>query len=100
MTLEFEAENERAAFSPSGSQGQDFGPQPMDQLMEDFKFSNNDLVTAYEGQMSHKNIKNARRGRRLTPAMQYKILEAFNKALVERGQEVQFKREDLFNYKG
>lgn len=100
MTLEFEEQNERTEFVPSGKQGQEFGTQPIDQLMEEFNFSNNDLVSAFEAQMHHKNIKNARRGRRLTSAMQHKITEAFNKALVERGHDVQFKREQLFNYKG
>lgn len=100
MNEQFDEQSTEKTFIPSGNQGQEFGIQPLDKMMEEFNFSNHDLVDAFDGQLSHKNVQKARKGRRLTSLMQFKIVDAINKALVERGHEVQYRRDDLFNYKG
>lgn len=100
MNSEFEAEKPTQNFVVSGNLGQEYGVQPLDQLMEEFGLSNHDLVEAYPKQMSHKNVKNARSGRRLSTPMQYKILEALHAALSNKEIDAKFTLKDLFNYKG
>jgi hypothetical protein len=71
----------------------EFGPQPIDQLMNDRKLSNHDLVQASTEQLTHKMVAKARRGRWLSSKVRQKVLRAFNKATGEN-----FTTKDLFNY--
>ncbi|MCK5806671.1 MAG: hypothetical protein KAI66_27830 [Lentisphaeria bacterium] len=52
-----------------------------------------DLVAASVVQLTHKTISRARKGRRLTPNSQRKVLNALNRATGES-----FTLRDLFNY--
>jgi hypothetical protein len=85
---------------PFAEPGQELGLQPLDGLMEEYGFSNNDIVAASPKQLSHKVVMKARRGRRISGALQYKVLDALNLALEEREVPVRLRREDLFNYRG
>ncbi len=71
----------------------EFGPQPIDQLLDDRKISNHDLVLASTEQLTHKMVAKARRGRWLSSKVRCKILRALNKASGEN-----FTATDLFNY--
>ena len=69
------------------------GPQPLAQIMAEHKLQAHDLVSASTEQITHKMIARACNGRRLTPHVQAKILNALNAATGEH-----YKRHDLFNY--
>lgn len=69
------------------------GPQPLAKLMAEHGFKPNDLVSNSTEQLTHKMISKAVKGRRLTPNIQRKVLNALNKAA---GKQYQLK--DLFNY--
>jgi hypothetical protein len=73
------------------------GIQPLDAVMQEYGLKNHDLVTAVQpGFINHKQIQKARKGRRLTPRMQEKVVEALNAAIAP--EEKPF--EELFNYRG
>jgi len=72
----------------------DFGEQPIAKIMVEYGLKPNDLVRNSAGQISHKMVARAAKGRRLTPHMQLKILNALNKAT---GKNYSLK--GLFNYK-
>lgn len=69
------------------------GIQPIDKVLTEHQLSAHDLVMASRVQLTHKNIANAIRGRRLTLKMKQKILEAFNTATNKT-----YVLTDLFNY--
>jgi hypothetical protein len=69
------------------------GEQPMSVLMSKYKLMPHDLVCASTEQITHKMVSRAAKGRRLTPHLQVKILNAFNKASGKN-----FSLCDLFNY--
>lgn len=71
----------------------DLGPQPLAKLMVEHGFKPNDLVINSTEQLTHKMVSKAVRGRRLTPNIQHKVLNALNKAA-----GVQYHLKDLFNY--
>jgi hypothetical protein len=71
----------------------DLGPQPIAMLMVELGLKPNDLVSNSIEQITHKMVGRAVKGRRLTPRIQRKILNALNKAA---NKEYQLK--DLFNY--
>lgn len=71
----------------------DLGLQPISKLMAEHGFKPNDLVNNSTEQLTHKMISKAVKGRRLTPHIQHKVLNALNKAA---GTQYQIK--DLFNY--
>lgn len=74
----------------------DVGVQPLDALMEQHSLSNHDLVAAMPpGYVTHKQIQKARKGRRLTPHLQDKVLKALNACLDD-----DFSIGDVFNYRG
>jgi hypothetical protein len=74
------------------------GVQPLDEIMQERGLKNHDLVTAAPpGFINHKQIQKARKGRRLTPRMQEKVLEALNAAL---DSDDAFSFEEIFNYRG
>jgi len=71
----------------------DFGEQPIAKIMLEYGLKPNDLVRNSTGQISHKMIARAAKGRRLTPHVQLKILNALNEAA-----EKNYSLKDLFNY--
>jgi len=71
----------------------DFGEQPIAKIMVEYGLKPNDLVRNSTGQISHKMVARAAKGRRLTPHVQLKILNALNKAA-----EKNYSLKDLFNY--
>ena len=71
----------------------DLGLQPLAGLMAEHRLKPNDLVSNSAEQLTHKMVGRAVKGRRLTPNIRRKILNAFNKAA---GKEYDLK--DLFNY--
>ena len=68
--------------------------QPLDTLMTQWGLSNADLVNASTEQLSFKMVQKGRRGKRLTPNIQEKILKAIQAAK----PEVKVRRRDLFRY--
>lgn len=71
----------------------DLGLQPIAGLMTEHGLKPNDLVRNSTEQLTHKMISRAVKGRRLTPSIQHKIMNALNKAA---GKE--YKLKDIFNY--
>jgi recombinational DNA repair protein (RecF pathway) len=71
----------------------DLGLQPLSRLMAEHGLKPNDLVCNSTEQLTHKMVSRAVKGRRLTPNVQRKVLDALNKAA---GKEYGLK--DLFNY--
>jgi len=71
----------------------DLGVQPLAGLMTEHGLKPNDLVRNSTEQLTHKMVNRAVKGRRLTPNIQRKILNALNKAA---GKEYELK--DIFNY--
>lgn len=71
----------------------DLGEQPIARLMIEHGLKPNDLVSNSTEQITHKMVSRAVKGRRLKPNIQYKILNAMNKA---SGKVYELK--DLFNY--
>jgi hypothetical protein len=86
----------------------ELGVQPLDALMTRLTLANHDLVKASTEQLTHKMVQKGRKGRRLTPHVKTKILNALHAALQSRraspeagrtavpGQK--FAHRDLFNY--
>jgi len=74
----------------------DFGPQPLDALMEKWNLGNHDLVTASPEQLNHKQVQKARKGRKLTLHMMQKVTRALNIAVWQRLK--QSEREVYFEY--
>ncbi len=72
-----------------------FGPQPLDKIMTDLGLGNHALVAACKEPLTHKAVQRARKGRRLTPHMQRRIVDAFNLATTP---ETPLQRPDLFSY--
>ena len=71
------------------------GPQPLDQLMLEGGYKNNDLVLISQEGLTHKQVSKARKGRRITRRIQIKILNAWNSLT---GNDINL--DDLFNYRG
>ncbi len=69
-------------------------PQPFDALMTRLGLTNADLVHASTQQLSFKMVQKGRRGRRLTPNIQSKILTA----LLAVKPDLNLRRGDLFRY--
>jgi hypothetical protein len=59
----------------------DHGVQPMDRLMEEWGFTNHDLVEASPEQLNHKQVQKARKGRQLTLHSMQKVTRALNIAI-------------------
>lgn len=82
------------AFCPMcGQNERDLGPQPIARIMTEHHLKPHDLVTASTGQLTHKMVARACKGRRLTPNAQAKVLAALNAAM-----QKQYRRTDLFTY--
>jgi len=58
----------------------DLGEQPLARLMSAHGLEPHALVTASKEQLTHKMVQRARRGRRLTPHVMLKVLNALNAA--------------------
>lgn len=71
----------------------DLGEQPIARLLIKHELKPADLVRNSTEQLTFKMIGKAAKGRRLTPNIQSKVLNALNKAA---GEHYQLK--DLFNY--
>ena len=71
----------------------DLGPQPIAKLMNELGLKPNDLVSNSTEQITHKMVGRAVKGRRLTPGIQRKILNALNKAAAKH-----YQLKELFNY--
>ena len=70
------------------------GIQPIDVIMTEAGLSNRSLVEASDHPLTFKVVQKARKGRRLTPRTQEKVVRAMNAAVSGRV----YSREDLFNY--
>ena len=66
----------------------------LDKVLESCSLKNDDLVQASGEQLTHKQVQKARKGRRVTPNIQGKIVRALN-TVVEKGKYTQ---KDLFDY--
>ncbi len=71
----------------------DLGKQPITDIMALHGLKAHDIVVASEEQITHKMVSRAVKGRRLTPNVQCKILNALNKAAKK-----DYTLKDLFNY--
>ncbi len=69
-------------------------PQPLDALMTQLGITNANLVQASTEQLSFKMVQKGRKGRRLTPNVQEKILNA----LLAAKPGLHLRRRDLFRY--
>lgn len=58
----------------------ELGPQPIAQVMTREGLRPHDLVAASAEQLTHKRVARACRGRRLTPHIQRRVLEALRRA--------------------
>ena len=71
----------------------DLGPQPIAKLMAEHNLKPTDLVSNSTEQLTYKMVNRAAKGRRLTPKIQHRVLNALNKAASK-----QYQLNDLFNY--
>lgn len=71
----------------------DLGEQPLAQVMAKRGLKPHDLVNASREQITHKMVSRAVKGRRLTPAVQMKILRALNAAA-----KTDYAHKDIFTY--
>jgi hypothetical protein len=71
----------------------DLGPQPIAKLMAELNLKPVDLVSNSNQQLTFKMVSRAVKGRRLTPRIQYKVLNALNKAVAKT-----YQLNDIFNY--
>lgn len=100
----FATQKEPSEGSAAGGGSRDLGPQPLDRVMERLGLDNHDLVSASTEPLTHKMVQKGRKGRRLTPRIQCRILRALNRVLAERelptnsGDSPRFGIGDLFTY--
>lgn len=71
----------------------DLGEQPIAKIMALCGLKAHDLVACSTEQITHKMVARALKGRRLTPPVQCKILNALNRA-----SKKNYSLKDLFNY--
>lgn len=90
---------ENADESKENGNERNLGTQPMDALMNEHAVNNHDVVAASKEPMTHKAVVRARKGRKLTPHMQRRMVTALNGVLKQRGGEIELTLTDLFNYK-
>ena len=77
----------------SDSTERNLGVQPIAEIMAEHGLKSHDLVAASTRQITHKMVARAAKGRRLTPHVQAKILDALNAATGKH-----YALPDLFNY--
>jgi len=74
------------------------GLQPLDAILTEKQLPNSALVEASTEQLTHKQVQKGRKGRKLSPNIQKKILTALN-ALEKKQEGGQvYQMSDLFNY--
>ena len=73
----------------------DLGEQPIARLMASLALSAHDLVAASSAQLTHKMVRRACKGRRLTLRTQQKVLDALNARTAGS-----YGLGDLFDYAG
>jgi len=71
----------------------ELGEQPIAKIMAEQGLKPNDLVSNSTEQITHKMVSRAIKGRRLNLKIQYRILNALNKATNK-----QYSLKDVFNY--
>ena len=71
----------------------DLGEQPIAQVMRNHGLTAHDLVAGSTDQISHKMISRACKGRRLTPHVKLKVLNAVNRTAGKK-----YAMGDLFSY--
>ncbi|MCX5668873.1 MAG: hypothetical protein NTX89_01955 [Candidatus Omnitrophica bacterium] len=71
----------------------DLGEQPIAKIMAEHGFKPNDLVINSTEQITHKMVARAVKGRRLNLKIQYRLLNALNRASGK-----QYTLKELFNY--
>jgi hypothetical protein len=71
----------------------DLGEQPLARLLASLALSAHDLVAASSAQLTHKMVQRACKGRRLTPRVQQKVLDALNARTAGS-----YRLADLFDY--
>ncbi|MFA5200680.1 MAG: hypothetical protein WC442_07275, partial [Candidatus Omnitrophota bacterium] len=71
----------------------DLGEQPIAKIMAEQGLKPNDLVSNSAEQITHKMVSRATKGRRLNLKIQYRVLNALNKAAGK-----QYALKDIFNY--
>ncbi len=71
----------------------DLGEQPIAKIMAEQELKPNDLVSNSAEQITHKMVSRAIKGRRLNLKIQYRVLNALNKAAGK-----QYALKDIFNY--
>ncbi|MCB1194652.1 hypothetical protein KDK77_00570 [bacterium] len=71
----------------------DFGEQPIARIMADHNLKPHDIVAASTEQITHKMVAKAIKGRRLTPHIKIKILNALNAV-----SQKNYSLGDLFTY--
>ena len=71
----------------------DLGEQPIAGIMKNHSLTAHDLVANSTDQITHKRISRACKGRRLTPHVKLKILDAVNRTTGKT-----YAIRDLFNY--
>lgn len=76
----------------------EFGPQPLDDWMEQLDLTNRDLVFASVEQLTHKQVQKARKGRRISANLKNKIKNALERRLQGSQEERTFRMDELFNY--
>lgn len=77
----------------TGSTERDLGEQPIAKIMALHGLKSHDLVSCSPEQITHKMVSRAVKGRRLTPNVQRKILDALNKASNNK-----YSLKELFTY--
>lgn len=71
----------------------DLGEQAIAKIMAEHGFKSHDLVINSTEQITHKMVARAAKGRRLNLKIQYRLLNALNKAAGK-----QYTLKDIFNY--
>ena len=74
----------------------DFGPQPLESLLQSWSLSNHEIVEASPEQLTHKQVQKACKGRKLTLKMKQKAARALNFAIW--GRLTDKERENYFEY--
>jgi len=69
------------------------GVQPFDKVMDELGLKNHDLVAASTENLTHKQVQKGRKGRRITPKLQRRILDSLNTLA-----EVNYEISDIFTY--
>jgi len=72
----------------------EYGPQPLDEIMEALELKNHDLVAASTNGLTHKQVNKGRKGRRLTRNVQDKIAASLSTATGNS-----YSVRDLFTYR-